>query len=257
MTKPKDSITDWYAALEERHLRQLSFQEVRRAVQALSQIYVQKRDRLSTGAALGGAGKRAAFALFYGPIHLLFLRQVIEQLEVDASSIRSVLDLGCGTGVGAAAWALATQTTPQVTGVDINPWATGEALWNYRYFGLEAQTKKADASRALRSSSADLIISAYATNELSDPGRGELLKQLQSAAHKGSAVLIIEPIAKRQLPWWPQWCEALEALGGQAKEWSLHLDMPDRLALLDKASGLNHRMMKGRTLWVPGKKATA
>ena len=257
MTNPKDPIADWYAALEERHLRQLSFQEVRRAVQALSQIYVQKRDRLSTGAALGGAGKRAAFALFYGPIHLLFLRQVIEQLEVDASSVRSVLDLGCGTGVGAAAWALATKTTPRVTGVDINPWATGEALWTYRYFGLEAQTIKADASRALRSTPADLIIGAYTTNELSDEGRRELLKQLQSAAQKGSAVLIIEPIAKRQLPWWPKWCEALEALGGQSREWSLHLDMPDRLGLLDKASGLNHRVMKGRTLWVPGKKTTA
>ena len=85
-------FSQWYDALEKRHLGNLTFQEVRRSVQALSKIYVQNRERLEDGAVLNGAGKRAAFALFYAPIHLLFLEQVIESLPIKASGIRNVLE---------------------------------------------------------------------------------------------------------------------------------------------------------------------
>jgi hypothetical protein len=70
----------WMAALEARHLAELRFPEVARALRALSSAYVERRGRLAEGAALDGAGKRAAFALFYGPLHYLIVRHLAESL---------------------------------------------------------------------------------------------------------------------------------------------------------------------------------
>lgn len=63
--------------LEQRHLADLRFSDVTRALRALSSAYVERRETaLAGGAALDGAGKRAAFALYYGPIHFLKLKVV-------------------------------------------------------------------------------------------------------------------------------------------------------------------------------------
>jgi hypothetical protein len=70
------SLEAWVQALEARHLADLTFSEVSRALRALSSAYVERRARLSSGAALSGAGKRAAFALFYGPLHYLLVKHV-------------------------------------------------------------------------------------------------------------------------------------------------------------------------------------
>jgi methylase of polypeptide subunit release factors len=99
----QDDFVHWFEALEKRHLSELKFAEVRRAVQALSSAYIDRR----ANSALNGAGKRAAFALFFGPLHFLLVREIVRSLG--ASSVRKetgILDLGCGTGVAGAAWAL-------------------------------------------------------------------------------------------------------------------------------------------------------
>ena len=70
----------WLSALESRHFSDLTFQEVSRALRALSATYVERRDTILEGAALSGAGKRAAFALFYGPLHYLLLREILKAL---------------------------------------------------------------------------------------------------------------------------------------------------------------------------------
>src|SRR5215207_2555953 len=62
---PMDLFSRWLDALDNRHRQALSFQEVRRSVQALSSLYVERREKLRQGAALDGAGKRAAFATFF------------------------------------------------------------------------------------------------------------------------------------------------------------------------------------------------
>src|SRR6266480_4605433 len=92
------------AALEARHLSDLRFADVSRALRALSSAYVERRRRIAEGAALAGAGKRAAFALFYGPIHYLIVQHVASRLP-GATTVRSIVDLGCGTGAAGAAWA--------------------------------------------------------------------------------------------------------------------------------------------------------
>src|SRR5512144_1936424 len=95
-----DLLNTWYAALEERHLQTLTFQEVRRALQALSSLYVERRSQAGVRKALETAGKRAAFGLFYAPLHLLEVSYVVDQLELKQLPLRSLTDLGCGTGTG-------------------------------------------------------------------------------------------------------------------------------------------------------------
>src|SRR4051794_34952504 len=64
-----DRVSTWLDALDQRHLADLTSSEVARALRALSSCYVERRARLATGGALDSAGKRAAFALFYAPLH--------------------------------------------------------------------------------------------------------------------------------------------------------------------------------------------
>ena len=99
-----DPLDSFHSALEARHLSELTFKEVRHALQALSSLYVERRERMADGAALDGAGKRAAFALYYGPMHFLLVREIVRALALRAP--RRILDLGCGTGTAGAAWAL-------------------------------------------------------------------------------------------------------------------------------------------------------
>ena len=74
-----------YADLEARHLSELTFAEVRRALQALSSLYVERRERMAEGAVFDGAGKRAAFALYYGPMHFLLVREIVRALGPPAA----------------------------------------------------------------------------------------------------------------------------------------------------------------------------
>ncbi len=101
-----DRFSAWIAALDERHLADLRLPEVGRALRALSSCYVERRSRLAEGAALETAGKRAAFALFYAPLHFQTTAHLVQQLGA-AGGIRDIVDLGCGTGSAGAAWALA------------------------------------------------------------------------------------------------------------------------------------------------------
>lgn len=77
-----DPFPAFFAALEARQRGELSFQEIRRALQALSSLYVERRERIAGGHALDGAGKRAAFALYYGPLHFLLVREIARALGV-------------------------------------------------------------------------------------------------------------------------------------------------------------------------------
>src|SRR6516165_5061753 len=69
---------NWLDALEKRYLADLAFQEVSTSVRALSADYVERRARITQGRVLSGAGKRAAFALFYGPLHFLLVDRIAE-----------------------------------------------------------------------------------------------------------------------------------------------------------------------------------
>src|SRR3954463_16641045 len=108
----------WLRGLEARHLADLRVPEVTRALRALSSAYVERRHKVSAGAALDSAGKRAGFALFYAPLHFVPPFHVVQELTATDGTIATIVDLGCGTGAAGAAWALATASAPMVKGID-------------------------------------------------------------------------------------------------------------------------------------------
>jgi hypothetical protein len=239
-----DIFTRWLEALEERHMRALSFQEVRRSVQALSSIYVERRNKLGAGAVFDGAGKRAAFALYFAPLHFLLIREIVKALGADSLKIPALLDLGCGTGVAGAAWASVLPSPPRVSGVDRHPWAATEARWTYGAFGLDASAKALDIN-TFKAPHGTAIVAAFILNELSDEARDRWKKALLK---NDAPVLIVEPIAKKLSPWWEEWAEEFTAAGGRSDEWRFPAELPERLALMDKAAGLDHRELTARTI---------
>ena len=244
------TFDQWFEALVERHQQNLTFQEIRKALQALSSVYVQKRDKLKKGAALDSAGKRAAFAVFYGPLHYLFMQAVLEELDPDPAGLNHIIDLGCGTGVGAASWSVLGGRKASVEGVDLNKWAVSEARLTFQAFGLRGQTRSGNLLGAKLPGAGGGIIAAYAINELSDDARAQMLKKFLQAGQSGAKVLIIEPIATTPVPWWQSWSDAFEAQGGMSNTWKIPVDLPDHIRLLDKATRMNHQVLKGRTLWL-------
>jgi hypothetical protein len=244
-----DLFVRWLDALDERYRKDLTFQEVRRGVQALSSLYVERRNRLGGGAALDGAGKRAAFATYFGPLHFLLIREIVLALGAANRPFSSLLDLGCGTGVAAAAWASEVKPAPRVIGVDRNPWAAKEAGWTYGVFGLDGSAKAIDI-HTFKAPSGTAVVAAFILNELPEDVRERWRTALLSAASRQYPVLVVEPIAKKLSPWWDDWSAAFAAAGGRSDEWRFRIELPERLALMDKAAGLDHRELTARSLWV-------
>ena len=240
----------WFSALQERHLAELEWPEVTRALRALSSAYVQRRTRLPAGAALDGRGKRAAFALFYGPLHFAAVWSVIDALRASGTSpgtSPSIVDAGCGTGAGGAAWALATSSSPRILGLDVHPWAVTESTWTYRFFALDGRATRGDVSAA-RPDRASAIVAAYTLNELDEAARQKVLSQAFTA---GRELLVVEPIARGITPWWDAVAGEVSARGGRSDDWKLPLDMPERWRLLDRAAGFRRDHLSARSLWLP------
>ena len=248
MPATTDPFAAHYAALEARHLSQLRFAEVRRALQALSSLYVERRGRMARGDAFGGAGKRAAFALYFGPLHFLLVREIVRALGPSLGRVRRILDLGCGTGAAGAAWALEQTPQAMVDGLDASGWAVAEARWTLRQLGLRGEVHRDDVTRGPWPQGPAGVLAAFTVNELGDPARACLLARLLEATRSGSAVLVVEPIARRVSPWWPEWAAAFRAAGGREDEWRFRPARPVTLALLAKAAGLDARELTGRSL---------
>lgn len=241
---------EWLAALDERHLAELTLSEVARALRALSSCYVERRGKLAGGGALDSRGKRAAFALFYGPLHFEVTRGIVRALGSDALSIRRVLDVGCGTGAAGAAWALESGAA-RISGSDRNPWAVREANWTWQRMGLGGRASQGDAARLPRKDYAGAgILLAYVVNELGHEAREDLLGGLLTAAARGARVLVVEPISRRVTPWWSGWQDAFEKAGGRADEWRFPADLPARQRELARAAGLDPRELTARSLWM-------
>jgi SAM-dependent methyltransferase len=223
---------------------------VSRALRALSSTYVERRATLGEGAALAGAGKRAAFALFYGPLHHLLIREIVQALPGATAPAATLIDLGCGTGSAGAAWARACASPPRVVGIDRHPWALAEAAWTYRQFGLAARTRQGDLAAVAFPKPPAFVLAAFAVNELPDAARDALLARLVERAAGGDRVLVVEPVARFVARWWNGWRDAFIAVGGRADEWRFRLALPPIVAKLDRAAGLDHRELTGRSLWL-------
>jgi hypothetical protein len=248
-----ERFTRWLATLETRHLADLTVAEITRALRALSSAYVHRRPKLEAGAALSSRGKRAAFALFYGPLHLLTVAHIVRAVASARPAPTRIVDLGCGTGVAAAAWALCANTTntmPQIVGVDRHPWAVEESRRTYRELNLRGHARVGDLKQIPVLPASGAVSAAYSLNELSEGHRRAVEVQLLDAAARGTQVLIVEPIARSVTPWWDETAARVKARGGREDEWRIPVDLPPLLRLLDKSAGLRHQELTARSLYL-------
>jgi SAM-dependent methyltransferase len=243
------TLDSWLAALDKRHLAHLTPSEVARALRALSSCYVERRAKLERGGALDSAGKRAAFALFYAPLHFLVTREIVRALPRVNEGLNHVVDLGCGTGSAGAAWAI--EAGARITGFDRNPWAIAEANWTYSQMRISGRAAKQDIARApIHGERGVGILAAYAVNELPEDVRTELLPRLLGAHGEGARIVVIEPIARRLSRWWGQWRDTFVAAGGRADEWRFAADLPPRQRALARAAGLDPRELTAKSLFL-------
>ena len=239
-------LEPFLAAARERYLADLTQPELTRALRALSSIYVERRSKLASGDAMGSAGKRAAFALFYGPLHLLTVREIARARKASSGAPSSAIDLGCGTGAAGGAWAL--ETGARVEGYDVNAWAITEAAWTYRTLGLRGGARRVPVDRVkLRDTRSDLIL-AFVLNELPAETRERMRARLFDAARHGHRLVIVEPLARGAAPWWPEWEREALACGGRGDQWRFPVVLPEFLRTLDKGAGLDHRELTARSI---------
>jgi hypothetical protein len=237
----------------------LTAAEFLKAVRALSARYVERRAGLADRSAVDSAGKRAAFAAYYAPLHFLTTREVIRSLGAASDGpIDRLIDFGCGTGAASAAWALELARPAIITGVDERGWPLSEAAWTWRALGLSGRTRRGDlvdaADRICRTPTREPagLLFAWSVNELGQRNRDRLLGVLTAAPSAAFAILIIEPLARAASPWWDEWAGALRSSGARSDEWRFDIPLPPALARVDEAAGFRRDHLGARSLWRPG-----
>jgi SAM-dependent methyltransferase len=250
----------WLSDTIARHSPPLAFSEIRKGVQALSLLYVERRPEASgaiSRRSLDGAGKRAAFATTFGALHFLTAHGVARHLArahgERFEERRGLLDLGCGTGAAGAgvATALGPPVAARLWGVDRSGWAVAEARRTARAFGLRASLRRGDLQQALRRARGrELVVLGWVVNELDEEERAALAESLGRHLGRGGGLLQLEPVARGVCPWWAEWSESLARQGAASGELKWAARRPDWIARMDRASGLDHRVLSARWLLV-------
>jgi SAM-dependent methyltransferase len=247
---PEARFEAWVEALFERHLAELTWSEIARALAALSQDYVQRRHRLRSGQALAGRGKRAAFNLYYAPRHFLLVQEVLRRVGGAERAPARILDLGCGTGVAGAAWAAVWQAAPAVLGVDTSTRSLAEARLTYRALGVRGRTVQSALERLRWPAEPLGIVAAFTLNELDEGTRARALPRVLERGRHGGGALVVEPLAGGITPWWDAWAQEFVANGGRADLWHLDVEIPEPVARLGRSARLDPRELGARTLWL-------
>lgn len=249
------TVDAWVDALQARHRGNLTNAEFLKAVRALSARYVERRAELPARSPIDSAGKRAAFAAFYAPLHFVVAREIVRAETV--RDVRGVVDLGCGTGAASAAVALEQETRPGIIGIDENSWALTEGAWNWRQLGLRGKADRGDLVKGIeqllrrrREWAGTTIVAAWSINELAAPARERLLPMLLDCASRGAGVLVIEPLAGAATPWWFEWEKAFTAATGRTSTWTFAPDLPDALRVISEAAGFRRDRLTARTLTI-------
>jgi hypothetical protein len=254
--EPSDA---WLAALIDRHTSGLRRSEFLKAVRALSARYVERRSTLAEREPVDSPGKRAAFAGFYAPLHFFTAGLIVEAVGAGAARVDRLVDLGCGTGVAGAAWALACESRPTLLGVDRQPWMLQDAEWNWRQLDLSGRVRRGDLVLTAERLAGDRrdhrrtgVVLAWAVNELDEGRRDRLLRAVCTLASRGASLLVIEPVARSAAPWWNDWVRAASDVGGRGADWKFDRSLPPALAALDEAAGFRREGLAGRSLWLRG-----
>jgi hypothetical protein len=253
-------VDAWLDALVAKHTSSLTQPEFLKAVRALSARYVESRGRLPDRSPIDSAGKRAAFAAFYAPLHFLTTCEIARALVTGTPGADTIVDLGCGTGVASAAWALEQSARPSIRGVDLHPWVLPEAQWNWRQLELQGTARRGDlvdvaAQIAAKRPAGDspertMVMLGWSVNELEAASRTRLLAALTRLAARGVRVVVIEPIARGVSPWWKEWVAAFGRLHGpsRADDWKFDVPLPPALDRMNEAAGFSARTLSARTI---------
>ena len=223
----QDAFDAWIAGLESRHFAELTFPEVSRALRALSSTYVERRQKLSEGAALAGAGKRAAFALFYAPLHYLLVEHIVgapRRRSAHGANAASISDAELARrarpGRAPSPQRLASWRSIATRGRLVRrPRRIAHLASPPRFAAATSRPRRLPDGPAA-------ILAAFTMNELTDASRDELMRRLIERAGRGDRVLVVEPLAGGAAPWWRRWQQAFELAGGRADEWRVHAELP-------------------------------
>jgi len=249
--KVSQAFHRWLDASFDRWLRELTHAEIARSLSQLSVDYVNRRHRLQSKDALAGRGKRAAFALYYAPRHFLLVHRALASLP--AIAVPCLVDLGCGTGVAAAAWCAMLPAGVTAIGVDTSPWVLAETRATWSAFGVRGRTVRSPLARYRWPRPPCAIVAAFTVNELEAADRDPLLVELQRQKRAGSTIALIEPLATRVTPWWTEWSRAFLASGGRDVEVRFTGEdaiaaLPKRVSELGRAAGLDPSELGARAL---------
>jgi SAM-dependent methyltransferase len=245
----------WLEATVGRFCPPLTFREVRKGVQALSALYVERRRGADLSArALQGQGKRAALATYYAPLHFLAAWHALAEIgSHHFGEVQRVWDLGCGTGATGAAVGRALGAI-EVVGIDRSGFALSEARATYACFGLLSRTRRGRLPAAApKAGGGDLIALGWASNELEEAAREALFERVREAVDAGAGLLALEPLAGPVVPWWRHVARSLEPSGVAEGTLKVRAVRPEWIARLDKASGLDHQLLGARLLWAGGR----
>jgi len=248
----------WLDALAARHAGAMTRPEFLKAIRALSARYVERRGAIADRSPLDSAGKRAAFAGFYAPLHFLTARAIVRALDLSAAPVDTIVDLGCGTGVAGLAWATAMTPQPALVGVDASAWALAEARGNWEALGCRGRAARHDLvaeleslarARGARQAGPRLgVVLGWSLNELPAPARAGAERALFELAARGARVLVMEPIARALLPWWDAFADRAAAAGGRCDEWRFADPLPGPLAQLDRDAGFSREELTARSV---------
>jgi SAM-dependent methyltransferase len=225
----------------------LTFSELRRGVQALSQRYVG--GRREPGAALGSSAKRAAFATYFAALHLATAYGAVRSLPPAAlAGTTRIVDLGAGSGaIGAGAALALAPETPALLALDRSGFALAEARRTFAAFGLRGETERALLPAGMpRLARGDLAVAGWFLNECDDAARERVLRALERGLGAGASVLVLEPLAGRVVPWWDEVASRLTARGLATGSIRWRMERPVWIAQMDKAARLDHRELGAR-----------
>lgn len=249
----KERFDAWLSEARERFMPPLTVTEIRKGVQALSYLYVEKRVTGKAAArVMKGEGKRAALATFFAPLHFLALARGMAEIEREGGmgTVTRLHDLGCGSGATGAALAACLPRPPRVIGTDIAPWVLAQARATYDAFVPDGRAQRGALPSAMpRTVAGDLLVFGWSLNELEDDVLRSVKGRLVSAMRRGTGLLIAEPLSTRITPWWQSWRADFEPLGVKELLVREEIERPEWIALLDQGSGLDHRVVGCRILW--------
>jgi len=239
-----ERVDAWLAGAVQR-AAPLTFSEIRRGVQALSERYVQRRD---PSEALGSPAKRAAFASYFAALHLATAHGAVCALGADAlAGVARIVDLGAGSGAAGAGAALALPGRPSLLALDRSGYALAEARRTYAAFGLRGETERTQLpARLPKLARGDLAVAGWFVSECDDSARERVLAALERGVAAGARVLLLEPLAGGIVPWWDELAARFGALGLATGSVRWRMQRPEWIARMDKAARLDHRELGAR-----------